>query len=82
MSKSAESSVFDAADSGGLDTQNQVLRHRTTEASELDESSKVKVNETTVEATGSSGLDTGADDDVEYVKGHPVIKNGELQHIT
>lgn len=78
MSKSAKSSVFDAADPAGPNAHNQVLRHRIAEASDGDEESKIKINETTVEARDNPGVDTSPDDDVEYVKGHPVIKNGEL----
>lgn len=74
MSKTSESSVFDAAEPADPNSQTQVLRNRSGDATDASEAAKVTINETTIEAADSPG------GNVEYVKGHPVIKNGKIHN--
>ena len=77
MPNNAETSILDAADSVDRNIQNGVLRNRLGDATDHDEAKKAKVNETTIETPITPGKNAELGDDVEYVKGHPVIKTGE-----
>jgi len=76
MSSSVETSALDSKDPTDREAHNVALRNRVGDAADSGEEKKSKVNETTVETPVASSNDAELDDDVEYVKGHPVIKTG------
>lgn len=80
MPNNVETSVLEAKDSTDHDDQNGVLRNRLGNSIDLGEAKRANINETTIETPPTSTNEAGLDNYVEYVKGHPVIKNGE-QHI-
>lgn len=77
MPNNVETSVLEAKDSTDHDDHNGVLRNRLGNSLDLGEAKKASINETTIETPPTSTNEAGLDDDVEYVKGHPVIKTGE-----
>ena len=80
MPSSVETSALDSTNTTDPDSRDAALRNRLGDTTDIDDHKKTKVNETTVESPVLSSNDTGLDDDVEYVKGHPVIKTGTQSH--
>ena len=80
MPGNVETSSLEDTDSTDSDVHNAALRHRAGDAEDTSGDKKTKVNETAVETPFTSSNEAGSDDPVEYVKGHPVIKNGALWH--
>jgi hypothetical protein len=78
MPSNVETSGLEYTDSTDSDVHNAALRHRGGDAEDTSGDKKSKVNETAVETPLTPSNEAGSDDPVEYVKGHPVIKNGAL----
>lgn len=82
MSSSVETSGLEFTDSTDREDNNATLRHRAGDAADTSADTsadkKTNVNETAVETpfTSSNVNEASPDDDVEYIKGSPVIKNG------
>lgn len=78
MSSSVETSGLKLTDSTDCEDNNATLRHRAGDAADTSADKKTNVNETAVETsfTSSNVNEANPDDDVEYIKGSPVIKNG------
>jgi len=82
MRNSVETSALEITDQTEQEANSQhaALRNRLGDASDTSEDKKAKVHETPVETPFISSNEAGSDDPVEYVKGHPVIKNGTQGH--
>lgn len=76
MSNRVETSALDFKDSEDHGTQDAALRNRSGDAADISGDKKTEINETAVETPVTSSNEADSDDDVTYVKGHPVIKNG------
>jgi hypothetical protein len=78
MSHSVGTSGLDFKDSTDSEVHDAALRNRAGDASDAPGDKKSNVNETAVETpfTSSNVHEAAPEDDVDYVKGHPVIKNG------
>jgi hypothetical protein len=77
MPNEVETSTFNNTDSSDHDVQNSGLRNRSGDTGGFGETKEAKIKETTVETPVSSANEVELEDDVEYVKGHPVINTGE-----
>jgi hypothetical protein len=76
MSSSVETSALESTGQKDRDAHDVALRYRLGDVADIGEEEKTKANEATVVTPVTSSSDEGLDDDVEYVKGHPVIKTG------
>lgn len=78
MSSNVETSGLEFTDSTDREDNNATLRHRAGDAADTSADKKTNVNETAVETpfTSNNVNEASPDDDVEYIKGSPVIKNG------
>lgn len=76
MPSNVETSGLEYKDSTDSDVHNAALRHRAGDAEDTSGDKKSQVNETAVETPFTSSNEAASDDPVEYVKGHPVIKDG------
>jgi hypothetical protein len=72
-----EPSIINTTDSSDHAVQNSGLRNRSGDTGDFGETKEAKTKETTVETPVSPANEVELEDDVEYVKGHPVIKTGE-----
>lgn len=81
MSSNIKTSGLEFTDSTDREDNNAALRHRAGDAADTSADKKTNVNETAVETpfTSSNVNEASPDDDVEYIKGSPVIKNGALR---
>jgi hypothetical protein len=78
MSNAVETSIVDATDPRDRDNEDGTVRHRLGGAKDHGEVKEASINETTIE-TPVSPSNAALEDDMEYVRGHPVIKNGMRQ---
>jgi hypothetical protein len=76
MSNGVSTSALDFKDSEDHGAQDAALRNRSGDAADISGDKKNKINERAVETPVTSSDDAASEEDVEYVKGHPVIKNG------
>ena len=83
MSSSIKTSGLEFTDSTDREDNNATLRHRADDAADTSADKKTNVNETAVETpfTSSNVNEASPDDDVEYIKGSPVIKNGARRDV-
>jgi hypothetical protein len=80
MSNSVETSALDIKDPEEHEYPDAALRNRSGDAADISGDKKTKVNETAVETPFTSNNEADSEGSVEYVKGHPVIKNGTRNH--
>ena len=76
MSNSVETSALDLKDPDEHGSPDAALRNRSDDAADISGDKKTEVNETAVETPFTSSNEADSEGSVEYVKGHPVIKNG------
>ena len=80
MSNSVEASALDFKDPEEHEFPNAALRNRSGDTADVSGDKKTKINETAVETPFTSSNEADSEGSVEYVKGHPVIKNGTRNH--
>ena len=80
MSTGVETSTLDFRDPEEHESPDAALRNRSGDTADISGDKKTKINETAVETPFTSSNEADSEGSVEYVKGHPVIKNGTRNH--
>ena len=76
MSTGVETSALDFKNPEEHASIDAALRNRSGDTADIPGDKKTNVNETAVETPFTSSNEADSEGSVEYVKGHPVIKNG------
>jgi hypothetical protein len=77
MPNHVEPSILNTTNPSDHDVQKSGLRNRSGDTGEFDEAKEANIKETTIGTPETSANEVEINGDVEYIKGHPVIKTGK-----